>query len=352
MHKQILELSRTALLSNIDKLKNLAGREKEIMAVVKANAYGHGLTEMATLLKDQITWFGVDNIDEALLLRRTLGKNSNILVLGYTPLSRLSNALDNDISLTVYNLETIQALKNSNAKVHLKIESGMHRQGVLPNDIEKIAVAFKETNIQIEGVSTHFADPEDKEFTQKQIDSFLVSLEKLKGLGINPLFVHSSASFGFFLFPNAPGNMLRIGKALYGFVDGFDPVLTWKTIVAQVKKVEPGESVGYGHTWTAKETTTIAVIPVGYADGFDRGLGNCGRVIIKGESVKVVGRVAMNMFMVDITSIPEVAIEEEVVIIGKQGNAIITADEVASKIGSISHEVLSRISPFVPKIII
>ncbi len=355
-HKQWLEISSTAFEKNLNILKDLS--QKEILMVVKANAYGHGIKEIVQLAQNfEIGWFGVDNIDEALFLRKNFGDEIKVLILGYTLHCRLEEAIENNISFTIYNIETIEKLQSLSPKkrfnIHLKIESGMNRQGVLSEELPDFVFKLQNiSNLVIEGVSTHFAEPEDLQFTKKQIDSFSKSVEQLKSLEVTPHYIHSSASSAILYAQDAPGNLVRTGRAAYGFIGSFLPILTWKTVVAQIKMVEVGKSVGYGHTWTAEKPTKIAVIPVGYSDGYDRKLSNRGRVLIGGHYAPVIGRVAMNMFMVDISDMYDVKVEEEVVIIGKQGNNEILIDELAEHANSIAHEIVARINPNIYKLII
>ncbi len=351
-YKSWIEISREALVCNIEKVRELT-EGKEILAVVKANAYGHGIEQIVDLcLQNGIAWFGVDNIDEALQVKELVGLKGNILILGYVTIGRLQNVLDSNISLTVYNQETIDKLGTlkGDAKVHVKVETGMNRQGVGSQELIKLLDKIKAThNIILEGISTHFAEPEDLDFTSKQIKVFNNYLDKLE---VKPQIIHTSASVATIQIPDSPGNMVRIGKAIYGFLGGFVPVLSWKSLVAQVKIINKEEYVGYGHTWRAPKETIIAIVPIGYADGFDRKLSNKGRVLIRGQFAKVVGRVAMNMIAVDISHIKSVKIEDEVVIIGTQGKNQIKADDVASQLDTIAHEVLSRLNSSIPKIII
>jgi len=288
----------------------------------------------------------------------------------------LSLPIENNISFVVYNLETLEKIVSLKlpkvAKVHIKLETGLNRQGVKDTELTKI-LKFIDKNrkyIDVEGVYTHYANIEDTidpSFAKKQLSEFNRLLKIVFDMGFNPPLIHTAASAGALLYPETHFSMVRIGFGLYGWWMSIEtrvslmaqnkdlilkPVLTWKSIVAQVKYINPGESVGYGQTWFAGRKTKLAIVPVGYSDGYDRKLSNIGRVIINGKYAEVVGRVAMNMIAIDVTDIKNVKLEDRVCLLGNMDGLKISADEIAKKIGTINYEVVSRINPLLPRIIV
>jgi alanine racemase len=344
----------------------------------KANAYGHGLKEVVPILNEAgVDWFGVDSLEEALEIR-ALGINKPILILGYTPLLELIEAVENEISLTVYNKESLQKILSlkmeKKAKIHLKVETGLNRQGQKADeilDLAKLIIKNKDF-FELEGLSTHFANIEDtldSSFAFEQLRVFKETIRLLKKNKINPPIKHCAASAAAFLYPETHFNMIRVGISLYGLWPSKEtqialslkktrgklslkPVLTWKSVLAQVKTVNQGESVGYGRTWFAPRKSVIGIVPVGYYDGYDRKLSNNSRILINGQSAPVVGRVAMNMIMVDLTNLKKTKTETEVVLIGKSDENEISADEFARRIGTINYETVSRINPLLPRVVV
>lgn len=369
-----VEISKNNLLHNLEQFKNLVGDNVKIMGVVKANAYGHGLIEVAGAISGKADWFGVDSLAEALKLREISFKKP-ILVLGYTELADLKEAVKNNISLTVYNKETIEKLgkipihnPNLNPKVHVKIETGTSRQGVLEKDIAEFVKFIKQfPSIEIQGLSTHYAnieDTTDSSFAKAQLEVFSRVTEILKKEGVEASLRHTACSAATILFPETHFEMVRLGISMYGLWSSKEtkavaknknlefnlkPALTWKTIVAQIKNISAGTSVGYGLTERVSRDSKIAILPIGYYDGYDRKLGSVGNVLIRGKRCKILGRVCMNMIIVDITDVEKVELEDEVVLIGRQGREEITAEELAQKIGTINYEVVTRINPLITR---
>lgn len=364
--KTWVEISRSALTHNLRFFRKLVGKKTKILCVVKANAYGHGLKEVTEILGKlrDTDWFGVDNLEEALLIKK-LGVTKPVLVLGYTRLFDLKETMLNGISFVISNKETLEkivSLKlNKAARVHLKIETGLNRQGIKRNEILKFLSFIKKHKkyIYLEGVCTHFADFENASFVREQLVEFKNAVRLVKENGFKGFIVHSAATGAAILYRDARFDMVRIGIGLYGLSPALSPlnkelraVASWKSIVAQVKEADKNESVGYGRTWFATKKTKIAVIPIGYADGFDRHLSNKGRVLIRGKFAKVLGRVMMNMIVVDVTNILNLKAEEEAVLIGKSKKNEILAEELAEKLGTISYEVFSRVNPLLPRIVV
>jgi len=373
--KSWVEISRSALIYNVKVFRECIGRNVKLAVVVKANAYGHGLKETISLLKNKIDVFAVDSIDEALIIRQ-IDAHITIVVLGYITFTNLATAIENDISFIVYNMETIKKILSLKldkpAKIHLKIETGLNRQGIQMKDLLRFLKLVKSYGdyFLVEGVSTHFANIEDtldSTFAMAQLSEFKKAVRAIRKEGFHLSFIHSAASAGTLLYPETHFSMVRIGFGIYGWWSSLEtrvsllaqkrdlelkPVLTWKSLVAQIKYIDVGESVGYGRTWFATRKTKIAVIPVGYSDGYDRGLSNIGRVIINGSYANVVGRVAMNMIMIDVTDVKNVRLENEVALLGNKDGLKVSADEWAKKIGTINYEVVARINPLLPRIIV
>lgn len=375
-YKTWVEVSAGALRANAAALKKAAGRQVKLMAVVKANAYGHGLAETArALAKSEADWYGVDTLREAEALRAA-GAKKPVLILGYTPLADVARTVRAGFSLTAYDLATVRAAsqagtKRRPAKLHLKIETGTSRQGIADWDLDAFARYVKRSpNVTIEGVSTHYANIEDTTdslYAMSQLRRFDAALALLDGHGIKPAIAHTAASAAAMLFPQTHFGMVRTGIALYGLWPSKEtrvsaaasgrslalkPALAWKTIVAQVKSLRAGTPVSYGLTERVTRDSRVAVIPVGYWDGYDRKLSSVGRVLIRGKLAKVLGRVCMNMFVVDVTDIPGIKAEDEVVLIGKQRDLVITAEDVAAGAGTINYEIVSRINPTLPRVLV
>lgn len=376
-----IEIDRQALLHNLEQFLHLIGSSRRALCVVKSNAYGHGLKEISDILLhspfyiQHPLWFGVDSIDEALSLREQ-GITLPILTLGYVPLDRLADAVERDIRLTVYNPETLHALahlksQNSNlkARIHIKVDTGTSRQGILPEHLMEFIRAIP-AGVEFEGLCTHFAnieDTTDHSYARVQLERFQKAIADLETAGISVPVKHAACSAAAVLFPETHFDMVRLGISLYGIWSSKEtlvsaksrtenfilrPALSWKTRVAQIKTIPAGSPVSYGLTERVSRESRLAVIPVGYYDGFDRRLSSVGNVLIRGKRAKIMGRVCMNMMMADVTDIPEAALEDEVVLIGKQGSEHISADEVAQKIGTIPYELLARLNPLLPRVVV
>ncbi len=374
--KTWVEINKENLFHNLSQFKKLVGEKVKIMSVVKANAYGHGLTEVAGVISDKVDWFGIDSLSEALKLRE-IGIKKPILVLGYTELKDLKEAVKNNISLTVYNKETIEKIgkipihnPNLNPKIHIKIETGTARQGVPENKIlEFINFIKKYPSIEIQGLSTHYAnieDTTDSSFAMEQLATFSRVSEILKKEGLTPL-RHTACSAATILFPETRFEMIRLGISMYGLWSSKEtkavaknknleldlkPVLTWKTVVAQIKKLPVGTPVGYGLSERVSRDSKIAILPIGYFDGYDRKLSSVGNVLIHGKHCKILGRVCMDMIIVDVTDLPKIELEDEAVLLGRQGKKEISAEDLAQKIGTINYEVVTRINPLIPRIVV
>ncbi|MCK9360771.1 alanine racemase [Patescibacteria group bacterium] len=367
--KTWIEIDGAALSRNFRSLSRLA-KPAKTMAVIKANAYGHGLLETAHVLKKSgAAWFGVDHVDEALELRKA-GIKQPILILGYTPLSRLSEAVQKDISLVAYNLDTFRALaklKGKKARVHVPIETGLTRQGIGEVELDLVLACLVQNRgrIQLEGIHTHFANIEDtksRSYADHQISEYKKAIGKFEAYKLYPTFKHTASTAASILYSDTHFDLVRTGIGLYGLWPSEDtrgraqhrlklePVLSWKTMVAQVKSVKRGTPVSYGLTERVRRDSKVAVLPIGYADGFDRVANSKqGHVLVGGKRCKVLGRVCMNMTMVDVTDVQNVRPEDEVVLIGKQGKERITAEELATLQKTINYEVVTRLNWDIPR---
>lgn len=369
-----VEISKKALVYNLKQFRKRVGKKVKIMAVVKANAYGHGIGEVAKIVSlNGGDWLGVNSLEEGMLLREE-GITLPILILGYIPLTKIGEAVKNNLSFVVYNQRTIKKVNQEakklgqEAKAHLKIETGTNRQGIKIKDVSSFTkFCLKQKNIFLEGIYTHYANIEDTldpGFAMEQLEVFKKALQLIKEVNIKIPIRHTACSAATILFDKTFFDLVRVGIGLYGLwpspetkisaqekkikID-LHPVLTWKTKVAQIKEVPQGETISYGRTYRTGRKSKIAILPVGYWDGYDRRLSNSGRVLIGSQFAPVVGRVCMNMIMVDVTDIPKVEVEDEVVLLGKQGKNEITAEEIAQKVGTINYEIVTRINPELPR---
>jgi len=343
-------------------------------AVVKSNAYGHGIREMLPLI-GKADWLAVNSLEEGLELR-SLGETRPILLLGHVPLDKLDQARQADLRLIIANFETLDAVRKlppsrKQILLHMKVETGTWRQGVLPSDAPALASGIAETpGAFLDGVYTHFANIEDTlshEYAQMQLDIFTGVLLELREKGLTPPVIHASCTAAAILFSKTHFSMLRTGIGLYGLwpsretrlsaeslgvsVPDLRPVLTWKTRIVQIKEVPEGSYIGYGCTYRTTRKSRIAILPVGYADGYRRSLGNAGWVLISGRRAPVLGRICMNLCMVDVTDINNAMLEDEVVLLGRSGGEEITAELLGQWMGTINYEVVTGISPLLPRIV-
>jgi len=361
-----LRIDMDAIAHNVRRLKEFVGEKVELMAVVKANAYGIGAIPVSTTaLLNGATYLGVASINEAIELREA-GIRAPILVLGYTPAWAAGLAIRYNVTVNLYDVEVARSFErtavemNAEIKAHIKIDTGMGRLGVLPNDVPTFFRAISRfKHINVEGIFTHFsAADDDPDYTNYQITMFRQSVDPLLAAGFGFQFIHVANSPGLLNFEHGRFNMVRAGISMYGLEPGpqsplpedFLPALTWKTTIAQVKRLPPGSYVGYGKTYRTQETEKIAVIPVGYADGFRRSPQHWGHVLVQGQRAPIVGRVSMDQTMINVSNIDEVRIGDEVVLIGKQGDEEITVDGAAERLGTINYELISTILARVPRV--
>ncbi|MBU1703161.1 alanine racemase [Patescibacteria group bacterium] len=370
-----VELSRENTLHNVQTLRGLVGDGRIICSAVKANAYGHGVKEMSPLiLEGGADWLGVDSLAEALEIRAN-GVDAPVYIMGYIELDELETAVKEGFHFVVYNRETFDRLKEITERLgipaltHLKLETGTNRQGVSDADLPQIIRNYRE-NVQMKlvGVSTHFAnieDTTDPSYAAGQQEEFNRMISVLKKGGLEPEYKHCANSAATILFPQTYYNFIRPGIANYGLwpsketllsarqmdrVVELKPVLSWKTKVAEVKDVPSGRTISYGCTYKTMRDSKIALILVGYCNGFSRELSSRGHfVLIGGRRAPILGRVMMNMTIVDVTDIPGVKPEDEVVLIGRQGDERISAEDVATAQGTINYEVTTQINPMIER---
>lgn len=376
-----IELSAKAFDSNLDFFNGIVS-DATIAVVIKSNAYGHGIREIAELsLRYGVKYYCVFSIAEALLLRG-LNVTQPILVLGYIPVERLAEAIDNDIRITVYDSVSLHQVaevqKRSSgkpARIHLKLETGTNRFGFSAVQINEILhVIPVDGSVIIEGVFTHFAnieDTTDHTYAMKQLGIFNETIGIIeKYHGIIPV-KHCACSAAILLFPDSGFSMVRLGISLYGFwpsketylscilrygrervEKALTPVLCWKSVVAQVKPVGKGEYIGYGCSYRTTRDSVIAVIPTGYSDGYSRLASGRSYVLIGGERAPIRGRVCMNLMMADVSDIQDVSPGDEVVLLGRQGLETISAEDLANWTETINYEVVTRIGQHLPRKII
>ncbi len=369
-----IELSASALQSNVATYKRVLEGKSKFAAVVKSNAYGHGLLEIAKLsLEAGADYLGVNSIEEAVALRSEFPK-AVILIMGDIPLlvQRKEILANENFWIIVSRLEQIETLASLHPrpKIHLKIDTGMARLGTGIQALSSLAKTLAEKKLPLDGVATHFASTEDfteHSYSHNQLVLFKEAISILESHGFQNLQRHASSSASALLFPEARFDFVRVGISLYGLwpsletklslsqmgrqVGMLQPVLQWKTQVQHLQSLQTGQFVGYGSTFKTTYPTKLAVVPVGYFEGLDRKLSNNGYMLMKGERVRILGRICMNMTMLDVTHIPDVAIGDEVVIFGESGNEKVTPDDHATWTNTINYEVVTRISSVFPRII-
>jgi alanine racemase len=364
------EIDLDALAENYRLVRTRVGPEVKVMAAVKADAYGHGAVECARRLqKEGIDWFGVALPEEGIELRRA-GIEAPILCFGGFWEGQQNACLEQKLTPVVYRLEIIEALDRAArdagvvADVHVKIDTGMRRLGVQIGEVPEFCTALKSfQNIRVDGLMTHLAAANDharEGFTRNQLKQFQQSVNLFHERGFNPTLVHAANSAAAFAFPESVGNMVRPGGALYGFVrdvlpdniaaPSLRPVMSVHSRIMLLKKVAKGERLGYGCTFETTRDSMIATIPIGYADGYRRALSNRGRVIVRGSFAPVVGRVSMDLTLIDVTDVPGASLDDRVTLLGSEEELSITAEEVAEIAETISYEITCGISSRVPRI--
>lgn len=368
------EINLDHLCNNVDAFRETLPQGKKLLACVKANAYGHGAVEMARELERVgVDYLSVAFLDEALELRQH-GITLPILVLGYTPPEGIAEAWKHDVTITLFSKEVLEAIQHLETgtssrklKVHIKIDSGMGRLGLLPGD-EALAFIQEVANLKqvmLEGMFTHFAkaDEKDKTYTLEQYRRFQGVVDALRDQGCVIPIIHTANSAATIDTPELSYNMVRVGISLYGLypsgevnhqVVKLSPVLTLKTKAVLVKTLPPHWGVSYGTRYVTQGNERIATLPIGYADGFSRMLSGKAQVLVRGRRIPVVGTICMDQCMVSLQSFAaeaeEIQAGEEVVLIGHQSGAVITADEVASQLGTIPYEVVCMMAHRIPRV--
>jgi alanine racemase len=362
------EVDLDRLAHNMREIRK-AAKSEDIIAVIKADGYGHGALDIApVLLENGATRIAVAVLNEAVELRRG-GLECPIMILGFTPPSLIDLIVRYDIEQTVYSYELAHELsilaqkKNKIAKIHIALDTGMGRIGFLPNEesVEEVYKISKLPNIVIEGLFSHFstADEKNKEYTSMQFERYNWFYGRLKEKGININIRHIANSAAIIDLPETHFEAVRPGIILYGYYPSNEitkekidlkPVMSLKTNIVHIKKVPPGEYISYGRKFQTNRESIIATLPVGYADGYTRLLFNKAKVIVNGKLVPVVGRICMDQCMIDVTEIEDAKVGDEVILMGEQNEIKFTADDIAELLGTINYEVVCMISKRVPRV--
>ncbi|HEY5562882.1 MAG TPA: alanine racemase [Clostridiaceae bacterium] len=365
------EINLDNLVHNLNEVKKLIKKDTLIMAVIKADGYGHGAKKIAQILLDNGSdKLAVAILDEGIQLRNE-GIKAPILILGYTNSERADEIISYDLEQTVYYYELAEALskeasaQNKTVKIQISIDTGMGRIGLQPNEtsIKLVKKISELPNVVISGIYTHFAaaDEKDKTYTIEQFGKFIWTLNSIKSKEINIGVRHCANSATIIDLPSMQLDMVRAGIILYGVYPSQEvsfnkldlkPVMTLKVRVCYVKEIEAGQSISYGRKFIASKKTKIASLPIGYADGFTRMLASNAEALIKGIRVPIVGHICMDQCMLDVTGIDGVEIGDEVVLLGEQNGASITVNEIASKLNTINYEIFTMISKRVPRVYI
>jgi alanine racemase len=363
------EIDLDNLAHNFRIVRKLAGPDCAIMPAMKADAYGHGAVECArALAREGANWFGVALPEEGVKLREA-GIDRPILCLGGFWEGQEESLIAHSLTPAMFRLDLLERLDRAALSAglivnyHLKIDTGMGRLGVPLRDLGGfLDRAGRLQNVRLDGVMAHFASADEPglaDFTRQQIARFENSVGQMRARGLNPSWIHQANSAALQPYPEARGNLVRVGGVVYGLwrdvtsplIDPPDwrPVMSLRTRISYLKRVPAGSPLGYGCTFVTRRASLIATLPIGYGDGFPRALSNRGRVLVRGQSAPIVGRVSMDLTLIDVTDIPDAAVGDEAVALGCQGDDCITAEEIAALIGTISYEVTCSISNRVPR---
>ena len=362
-------VDRAAIKSNYFELKKNIAKDVEMLAVVKANAYGHGAVEVAKTLEHAgCNFFAVAMCEEGVELREA-GVKSAVIILGGIYPNQIRDVIEYDLTPVIFDIETARIIDTlagktgKRIKVHIKIDTGMGRLGLLSYQVSPFFKTMKGlANLEVDGILSHFAeaDEEDKEFSTEQLNLFLKIIKAVHDIGFNPRLIHIANSAAIVKHADSHFNLVRPGIMLYGaypaghMIEKIDlkPALRLVTQIVHVKQAPKGFPVSYGRKYITKKDSVIAAIPIGYGDGYPRSLSNKGEVLIRGQRAKVAGAICMDITMLDVTHIKGVEQGDEAVLIGKQGDDKITVDELAEKAGAISYEILCGITSRVPRVYI
>ena len=374
------EIDLKSIAHNIKELRRITHPDARLMGVVKANGYGHGAIEVARCaLQNGAEVLGVARVEEGMRIREA-GIEVPILIFGYTIPELTADLLEYDLTQTVYTCASAQELSQTatalkkKIKIHLKVDTGMGRLGLLPQNFQRDnsgtlnAVAIEESlaiagldGLELEGIFTHFAtaDSADKTYAEDQLDLFMNFLNRLRKAGLEPPVRHAANSAALIDMPQSHLDMVRPGIASYGLYPSDEvnkkhvplkPAMALKARIIHLKKVPAGFKVSYGSTHQTPKATTIATIPIGYADGLNRLLSSSGQMLVHGQRAPIIGRVCMDLTMLDVGHIDNVQMGDEVVIFGQQGSDSITVDEIASALNTINYEIVSTITARVPRV--
>lgn len=369
------EVDLNAIAHNVRELRRITRPGARFMAAVKANAYGHGMVEAASVvLKNGADELGVARIEEGIELREA-GIDAPVLIFGHTPASMNKELIQFNLRPTVFSCQTAERLSamavtnDAHVKIHLKIDTGMGRLGMLPDGlspaknketIHNVIRISKLPSIEIEGIYTHFASADflDKTYAKRQFDLFLEFIDQLHRAGVDVPIKHAANSAAVIDLPETHLDMIRAGISVYGLYpsDKVDkrritlkPAMEMKARIIHLKQVPSGFNVSYGSTYETITPTTIATVPVGYGDGYSRLSSAGGYMLVRGERAPVAGRVCMDLTMIDVGHIPDVSLGDEVVIFGRQGSAYVSIDEVAAIWHTINYEVVTTVASRVPR---
>lgn len=380
LHSSYIELNKTALINNVHFIKTLLPSTTQLSAVVKGNAYGHGIESYIPIAEEAgINHFSVYKIDEALRVFKTLKNKATILIMGFIDLDEMTWAIENEIEFFVYDdlrlLKSIEIAKKIGKKaiVHLEIETGLNRTGYQPKNINRLSTIIEDNKkfLNVKGICSHLAGAESISNylrIKNQISSFNKSVKAFEKKGISFEQKHLACSAAIINYPKTKLDLVRVGIMQYGLwssketlmcysskykatTDPLKRVISWKSKIANIKEVKSGEFVGYGTTFMAEGSMKIALIPVGYSDGYSRSLSNQGRVLVNGIRASVVGIINMNSIMIDITLIPDVKIGDEVVLIGNQDEMDVSIASFSELSNLLNYELLTRIPSEIPRYI-
>ena len=364
------EVDLDALAHNFRVISERVGPDVKVLAAVKANAYGHGAVECSRRLESEgVDWFGVALPEEGVELRNA-GITKPILCMGGIWAGQEDLCIQHNLTPVVYRLSVAEALNHAAAKtsmafnVHVKIDTGMGRLGIPFDELPKFCAALKQFNyIRVEGLMTHLSSADDEgksEFTRTQIERFRNAVKTFREQGFSPAHLHAANSAGLFAFPESRFNLVRPGGTLYGFQrdvlpaavgrQPLRPVMSLYSQIELLKEVRKGEKLGYGGTFETTRDSLIATIPIGYDDGYSRAFSNKSRVIVRGQIAPVVGRVSMDLTIIDVTDVRNVAVDDCVTLLGSDGENSITAEDLGELAGTISYEITCGMSSRVPRI--
>jgi len=367
LHKTYASINLAALTHNLIQVRRYLANNCHIAAVVKANAYGHGAVDISqTLVKEGVSRLAVASVSEGMTLREA-GITADILVLAELFDEHIPELLLHRLTPVITDQRLLQTMakaaeaQNRSLPIHIKVDTGMGRLGFSPDDVVPLFDTLSTLkSVHVEGVMTHLADSDgpDCSHSERQLERFQKILDPIGRRGLSVPFVHAANSAAIVRFPQSHFSLVRPGIMLYGYhtlppniaSPALQPVLSLRTTVMQVRTVKPGDSISYNRTFVATRPTRIAVLPIGYADGYSRKLSNNGFVLLQSRRAPIAGSVCMDMTMVDVTDLGPVKVGDEAVLIGAQGQEAIGADEVARWAGTISYEILCAIGPRVPRL--